>query len=311
MLLRFILPALAAIGILAAVAFTIYYGGSKNAAPSQLSAPPSTPYKKTVSGTGLVEANTRNIAIGSEQSGVVYNVYVKEGQTVNAGDPLFRIDDEAILASIAEERQAVAVAESQIKVREAELADNADQLKRAEGLQLGSSISRDALQRKRFAVRIAEATLALTKAQKMEAEAKLVSARVDLSKHTITAPVSGRIFKINIRVGEYLNLLQSNLTPILMGNDKPLHLRVQIDENDLWRYSAEAPAEASLRSNKELHFPLKFVRVEPYVQPKRDLSGDTSERIDTRVLEVVYSFNPGDKPVFVGQQMDVFIEAKQ
>ena len=93
MLLRFILPALAAIGILAAVAFTIYYGGSKNAAPSQLSAPPSTPYKKTVSGTGLVEANTRNIAIGSEQSGVVYNVYVKEGQTVNAGDPLFRIDD--------------------------------------------------------------------------------------------------------------------------------------------------------------------------------------------------------------------------
>ena len=123
--------------------------------------------------------------------------------------------------------------------------------------------------------------------------------------------MSGRIFKINIRVGEYLNLLQSNLTPILMGNDKPLHLRVQIDENDLWRYSAEAPAEASLRSNKELHFPLKFVRVEPYVQPKRDLSGDTSERIDTRVLEVVYSFNPGDKPVFVGQQMDVFIEAKQ
>jgi hypothetical protein len=54
---------------------------------------------------------------------------------------------------------------------------------------------------------------------------------------------------------------------------------------------------------------LKFVRVEPYVIPKKSLTGDSTERVDTRVLQVLYSFNRGALPVYVGQQMDVFIEA--
>ena len=310
MFLRFILPALATIGFIAGLFFTFYYGSAKNAEAHQLSAPPATPYKKTVSGTGLVEANTRNIAIGSQESGVVSHIFVKEGQVVKAGEPLFTIDDDVAKAVVGEQIQAVAVAQSQITVKLAELADNVDQLKRAQGLKVGSSISLDKLQRTRFATRTAETNLALAKAQKEEAEAKLESAQIDLAKHTVLAPVDGRIFKINIRVGEYVNLLQQNITPILMGNDRPLNLRVQIDENDLWRYSENSLAQASLRSNKDIFFPLRFVRIEPYVLPKLNLSGDTAERIDTRVLEVIYSFDSGNKPVYVGQQMDVFIEAK-
>ena len=308
MLFRVILPALAFIGIIASIAFTFSYGSADNAVASQLSAPPATPFAKTVSGTGLVEANTRNIIVGSQESGVVAKIFVKEGQQVKAGDPLFQLDDDSARAVVAEHEQAVAVAQSQITVKMAELSDNRDQLTRAEGLKAGSSISVDKLQRTRFSTKIAEAEIALAKAQKAEAEAKLQAAKVTLSKHTLLAPVDGRIFKINVRVGEYINL-QKDITPILMGNDRPLHLRVQIDENDLWRYKETSAAQASLRSNKDLNFLLSFVRIEPYVQAKRDLSGDTAERIDTRVLEVVYSFDPKDKPIFVGQQMDVFIEA--
>lgn len=309
MFFRIFLPLFATVGFLSGVLFTFHYGGAKNAVANQLSAPPSTPYQSTVAGTGLVEANTRNIAIGSYESGIVARVFVKEGQLVKAGDPLFLIDDETALAEIAKQEQAVAVQQSQIAVDQAQLADNADQLKRVEGLKVGSSVSVDTIQRRRFAAKISEAALALAKARKKQAEAELTSAQVALSKLTVNAPVNGRIFKVNIRAGEYVNV-QKDLVPVLMGDDRPLHLRVQIDENDLWRYTAEAPALASLRSNKKINFKLEFVRVEPYVQPKRNLSGDTTERIDTRVLEVVYAFDPADKPVFVGQQMDVFIEAK-
>ncbi len=94
-----------------------------------------------------------------------------------------------------------------------------------------------------------------------------------------------------------------------MGNVKPLHLRVDVDEHDIVRLRPEAPAVASVRGDAAHTFPLKFVRFEPLVQPKKSLTGDNTERVDTRVLQVIYALeNTGDRRVFVGQQMDVFIE---
>lgn len=310
MILRYILPVLAVLGIISGIWFTYTYGDPAPAIANQLTDPPATPFEKTVSGTGTVESNTRDIAVGAYQSGIVAKVMVKEGQEIEQGSPLFIIDDEAASASVAQAREEVAVADASIAQAEVMLADEKDQLKRAEGLKAGSSISIDTLQRRRFAVKQAEANLAFAKAERARAQAALTSAEVNFEQHTMRAPVSGRIFKINIRPGEYVNLL-GNQSFIIMGNDRPLHLRVQIDENDVWRYSKKQEAFAALRSNKEVTFPLTFVRVEPYVQPKRNLSGDTTELVDTRVLEVVYSFDPGKEPVYVGQQMDVFIKADE
>ena len=55
-------------------------------------------------------------------------------------------------------------------------------------------------------------------------------------------------------------------------------------------------------------YPLEFVRFEPYVIPKKSLTGDTTERVDTRVLQVVYRVKDPNAPLYVGQQMDVYIE---
>jgi hypothetical protein len=64
-----------------------------------------------------------------------------------------------------------------------------------------------------------------------------------------------------------------------------------------------------VRGNREIKTAIQFVRTEPYIVPKRSLTGDTTERVDTRVLQILYGFDRGDLPVYVGQQMDVFIEA--
>ena len=68
-------------------------------------------------------------------------------------------------------------------------------------------------------------------------------------------------------------------------------------------------AEAYVRGNSDLHTTLEFVRVDPYVVPKKSLTGESTERVDTRVLQVLFRFDPRKLPVYVGQQMDVFIEA--
>ena len=51
------------------------------------------------------------------------------------------------------------------------------------------------------------------------------------------------------------------------------------------------------------------MRVEPYVVAKRWLTGDNTERVDTRVLQVIYELDACDAAAYVGQQVDVFIDA--
>ena len=63
------------------------------------------------------------------------------------------------------------------------------------------------------------------------------------------------------------------------------------------------------RGNASLASPLSFVRFEPFVIPKKSLTGDSIERVDTRVLQAVYRLERTDLRLYPGQQMDVFIEA--
>ena len=148
-----------------------------------------------------------------------------------------------------------------------------------------------------------------TEAKLGRAKATLEQARVDLDKTVVKAPISGAILKVNVRLGEYA---QAGVLPdplMTMGSVEPLHVRVDIDETETWRVRPGHSAIARLRGNPDISAPLTFVRFEPYVLPKRSLSGDTTERVDTRVLQVLYEFAPSEFPAFVGQQVDVFIAA--
>jgi hypothetical protein len=96
-----------------------------------------------------------------------------------------------------------------------------------------------------------------------------------------------------------------------LGNVTQLHVRVDIDEYDIPRFVPQAPARATLKGQPDEFFPLRFVRIEPYVVPKRSLTGDNTERVDTRVLQVIYAIETTSIRLFVGQQLDVFIDASQ
>ena len=65
-----------------------------------------------------------------------------------------------------------------------------------------------------------------------------------------------------------------------------------------------------MRGEASHSYDLRFVRVEPYVIPKKNLTGESTERIDTRVLETIYAL-PKNVAVYPGQQMDVAIEVRR
>jgi hypothetical protein len=85
-------------------------------------------------------------------------------------------------------------------------------------------------------------------------------------------------------------------------------MRIDIDEEDAWRYQKGACATAFVRGNASICFPLQFLRVEPYILPKVSFTGNNIEKIDTRVLQVLYRFDPPEFPIYVGQLLDVFLE---
>jgi hypothetical protein len=95
-----------------------------------------------------------------------------------------------------------------------------------------------------------------------------------------------------------------------------IYTSIHIDEFEIDRFDPAFAARAVPRGSAGTEYTLAFVRVEPFVVPKKSLTGDNSERVDTRVLQVIYDCSPErdgppgqGKRLFVGTQVDVFIEA--
>lgn len=161
----------------------------------------------------------------------------------------------------------------------------------------------------------AEAQLASASARLREAGANRESLRAErdeirviLERMVVTAPQDGRVLQINVRPGEYVSATPSS-PPILLGETDTLQIRVDVDEVNAPRVQPRARAVAHPKGDTEKMIPLEFERIDPYILPKRNLTGDNTERIDMRVLQVIYRFRPPAFPVYVGQQVDVFIDA--
>ena len=270
-----------------------------NRAPATVTAPlpaMQPPFASYVVGTGITENRLGNVAVGTAIAGVVQTIDVRVGDLVAAGQPLFRIDDRDLQA-----RRVVAQAD----LHEAEAAvakprHRLNYLTRVRALDR-DDISAEAISNARDDVAAAESTVAAARA----AEAQI---GVDLERLGVRAPSAGRVLQVNTRVGEFAESGPAKPL-ILLGDDTRMFLRVDVDENDAWRVRPQARARAVVRGNPRLSVALRYEYTEPYVTPKTSLTGQGTERPDQRVLQVIYSFERNALPLYLGQQMDAYIEA--
>jgi len=305
---RYGLPLLAVVGFGFAVWMVVQ--GNKTVAPAApIALPAPAPFEAYIAGAGIVEASTQNIAIGTNLSGIVKTVHVKVGNHVKTGDPLFALDERNLQAESEVRRMAVQAARARVTEAAASLGDATNQLQIAESVTDKRAISVEELTKRRYAVLLAEAKLASARAEVESSEAQLNATEVEFERLTVRAPVDGEILQVNVRPGEYAQTGSLLTPPLYLGNLDRLHVRVDIDENDVWRFNRNETATAFVRGNQALKTTLTYERIEPYVVPKKSLTGGTTERVDTRVMQVIYSFDRATLPVFVGQQMDVFIQA--
>jgi VCBS repeat-containing protein len=276
----------------------------------------------------------------------VYVPVEKVGQTVKEGQPLFLVDSRQLRAQLvyqeanmlAAQRQLdrlknqprpeeLAVKKAAIDVAEANVNLQTDLANRARKLAPSGAMSAEDVAQRLLAVEVAKQQLAqaradftlmergawvydidITKASVEVAKAQVDQTKKDLERLLVTAPKDGVVLQVNVRKGEYVGTPPSQALVVLGDTHKKVHVRVDIDEHDIPRFKAGAPAKASARGSPHEKYPMTFQRVEPYVIPKKSLTGDNTERVDTRVLQVIYELDTTGRPIYVGQQLDVFID---
>ncbi len=306
--------------------------------------PPVAPSVPRVAGAGIVESSSQNIHLGSFVTGIISKVAVAPSQMLKSGDLLFQVDSRTAEANLAVQEAAVRVAQQQleilksqpraedipiaeakVKAAEARRAQQATNLDRLTLLSEQNAISNQELESAIEANTVAIEELNSAKAELTRlnagawqpeidaAEAALAQAiasrdqaQVMLSQYSVLAPIDGQVLQVNVRVGEYVSGLEDVL--VVFGDTSSMNVRVDIDEVDIPRFENSQQAIAYRRGDADHPIHLALLRIEPLVIPKQTLTGESLERIDTRVLQAIFKITDEkfEHPIYVGQQLDVF-----
>jgi HlyD family secretion protein len=198
------------------------------------------------------------------------------------------------------------------------------------------SISRDALDSARNAVSVAKANLLVAQKQldlvragawsydvrnqeqQYNALRKAYAAsNALLSKYTLRAPRDGVVLSITSAVGSFVSpqggyeSYTGGQNPVLILGSSPVSLNVRcyVDEILVSRLPSGAAMKAQMTvRGSGVRVPLTFVRVQPFISPKIELSNQRTERVDVRVLPVIFRIDkPNDLKIYPGELVDVYI----
>jgi RND family efflux transporter MFP subunit len=269
--------------------------------------PARTPFVNTVAATGLIESVRENVKIAAPKGGLIQKIFADVGKRVKAGDVLMQLDDRMAHADIATMQAQVNAMSASLSNEIVLKEDAEDQFKRVDKLEQQNVASDDERTRKKYSLQSMIARVNMTDANLKSAQSQLASAQTNLEILTIKAPRDGTILQVNVREGEYAGTSPAEPLMILGDTDK-LQLRADVDEQNAPLIKPGQPAEAYLKGDTQNAIKLRFIRIEPFVVPKKSLTGESTERVDTRVLQIVFEFDRPSTPVYVGQQMDVFIQ---
>jgi HlyD family secretion protein len=266
--------------------------------------------KPSVAASGVVEPSNEITDIGTNVPGIVTEVYVQIGQRVERGTPLFAIDRRQAMASSGETSAGIREAQAQIAEAQTAVRTAQRQLSLYRSVDDPRAISAAEVIAAEGTVANARARMQAAQAQLSAARARSASASTELARHIVYAPISGEILDIDIHPGEYAatGMAGGGAAPYMqIGETSPLYVRIDVDETEAPRITPGTDAILVPRGNSDKHIRVTFVRIEPQIVPKRSLTNAANERVDVRVMQLIYAVPSGETNLRVGQQVDAFI----
>jgi RND family efflux transporter MFP subunit len=293
-----IIPLLALIGLCGAL-LLVYKGRSKPPVPKLLYELAQSPYAHSIACDGTIEAFSENLHLDPTFPELITEVYHGVNDHVKKDEPLFKLDTRRYEAELKKAQEEEFLAQTDLALQEL-------QFSYYERLQDKTAVSQLAYTNSFFELELAKNRLNVAKAA-------VQILKTQIERSLIRAPFSGTILQAgHARVGEFANVNPfDNVSLMVLGSVEKLNVRIEIDEVEAWRYTKGAPAVAFVRGNPRIRIPLTFEHIEPYMIPKKTLVGSNAERVDTRILQVIYTLDSSKTyPVYVGQVLDIFIETQ-
>ncbi|MFZ2234863.1 MAG: efflux RND transporter periplasmic adaptor subunit [Dokdonella sp.] len=217
--------------------------------------------------TGYVTAR-RQATVSAQITGTLTEVLIEEGERVEAGQVLARLDDTAQQARMAEARAQVASAQAQAGQFRTQLAQNKRDLQRQQDLIGRKLVSQQALENVRTQGETFTAQLAAQQSSVALAEAQLRSAQVQLDYTTVKAPFGGVIIAKAAQVGEIISPLSAGggFTRTGIGtivDMDSLEIEVDVNESYINRVQPNGKAETVLDAYADWTIPSHVVAIIP------------------------------------------------
>ena len=197
-----------------------------------------------VSASGTIET-TRKVDVSASTSGKVIQLPVREGDMVEAGQLLFRIDPTPTQTLVAQIQASMRSAKANITVAEATRQQAKIEYERQKALLERNVVAEDVVQRAKSAYEVEVARTSATKEEITRLEAQLNNARHDLTKVNVHADISGIVTKLNIHEGENAVVgTFNNPGTVLMtvSNLNKMEAWVEVDETDVIDLRVGQPA---------------------------------------------------------------------
>jgi len=307
--------------------------------------PPSSPCPSFISGVGIVEPISGNIFIGTPVSRIVEKVLVNVGDKVKKGDILFELESNDLKANLNAQEMAykgsmaklkrleslprpeeLSSAQAALNNAQAELDQTRSQYEMIQGLSDPRAISKEEREKRLFGYKQAQAKVQVAQAdldkiksgtweqdleiaryETKQTEASTAAMKTEVDRTVIRSPIDGTVLQVKIHPGEFTAPDTNRNSLMIIGNIDEIILRVNINQLSIPYFKENARAVAYLQGDGRESFPLEFLRLEPYLVPKQNLTNDLLEQVDTRVLQVIYRLKKNDPRIFVGERMDAFI----
>lgn len=219
----------------------------------------------TVSATGNLQP-TNEVQVGSEQSGLVTQVFVDNNDRVTQRQPLARLDTSRLQDTITQAQAGLASAQAQVATAVATAAQNRADLARQEEVfrvSNGRVPSRTELDAARATYQRGVAGVRAAQAGVTQARAVLSSAQTNLSKATIYSPVNGVVLSRQVDPGQTVAASLSAPVLFTIAEDlSAMKLEVRVDEADVGQVSAGQRASFTVDAYPGRTFQATVLRVD-------------------------------------------------
>ena len=252
-----------------------------------------TDLQDTVLATGVLQA-FKQVSVGAQVSGQVKVLKVALGDKVKAGQLIAEIDSVPQQNTLRNAEAALANMEAQLKAQKATQIQTSLALQRQKELPAADANARADLESAQAANDLALANIDALKAQILQAQVTVDTAKVNMGYTRITAPIDGQVVAIVTQQGQTVNANQSTPTIIKLAQTETMTVKTQISEADVTRVKMGQKVYFTILGEPNKRYTATLRSIEP--APDSILTETTSSTSTTAASTAIYYNGLFDAP---------------